>query len=226
MFLFSPQYLMFMLPAILLVIYSQIKVKGTYAKYSQVRTRLGYSGAQVAREMLDRAGMSNIRVESSKGWLSDHYDPNKKVLRLSPEVYQGQSIASLGIAAHETGHAMQDKTGYLFLKVRTGLFPVTSLGSQLGPFLVIFGVIFQFAGLINLGILLFSFAVFFTLVTLPVEFNASRRAVKQLVDGGYVSQDEVSGVRKVLSAAALTYVAAAAQAIMTLLYYLSLRGRR
>ena len=224
--LFHPNYFLYLMPAILLVIYSQYKVKSTFSKYSQVSTRNGYSGAQVARDMLDRAGLSEVPVEISSGKLSDHYDPLKKVLRLSQEVYQGRNLSALGVAAHEAGHALQDSRGYLPLKLRTGIYPATAFGSNLGPFLVILGFFMRSPGLINFGILLFSAAVLFTIITLPVEFNASRRAVKQLVKGGYVGQDEVAGVKRVLSAAALTYVAAAAQAIMTLLYYISLRNRR
>lgn len=222
----DPRYFVYVLPAVLLVIYAQMKVKSTFAEFSRYRTRLGYTGGEVARGLLDKAGLHDVPVEISRGWLSDHYDPMKKVLRLSPDVYQSNSVAAVGVAAHEVGHALQDQRGYLPLRMRTGLFPLTAAGSRLGPILVIMGVIFRFGGLINIGIVLFSAAVFFTLVTLPVEFNASRRAVAQLVQGGYLSEQEVVGVRKVLSAAALTYVAAAAQAIMTLLYYLSLRNRR
>lgn len=226
MLLFDPRYFIYVGPAILLVIFAQIKVKSTYSKYSQIGTKAGYTGSQVARDILDRAGLSNVPVEITKGMLSDHYDPMKKVLRLSPDVHNGRSIASLGVAAHEAGHALQDQHEYFPLKIRTGMFPVTSFGSQLGPILVIVGLFTRWPPLINAGILLFSFAVLFTIVTLPVEFNASRRAVKLLVNGGYIQGEEVRGIRKVLSAAALTYVAAAAQAIMTLLYLLSLRNRR
>jgi len=226
MIFFDPRYTLYVLPAIVLVIYAQIRVKSAFAQYSKCRTRLGYTGGQVAREILDKAGLVDVPVEMTRGWLSDHYDPLKKVLRLSPEVYQSNSVAAVGVAAHEVGHALQDQRGYVPLKMRTGLFPVTAVGSRLGPFLVIAGLFFRWSGLINIGILLFSAAVFFTIVTLPVEFNASGRAVKQLVQGGYVTDQEVQGVKKVLSAAALTYVAATAQAIMQLLYFLSLRNRR
>lgn len=216
-----------LIPAILLSLYAQYKVQATYKRFSQVGAASGLTGAQVARKLLDNNHLSDVPVEITPGKLADHYDPRTKVLRLSPEVYHGHSLASLGIAAHETGHAIQHAHAYFPLALRNGIFPVANLGSRLGFFLFFLGFIFGGNNfMIQLGILLFSFFVFFTLLTLPVEFNASSRAMEMLTDSGYLVQgEEAQGARKVLSAAALTYVAAAATAILQLLRMLLLRGR-
>jgi hypothetical protein len=226
MFYLDPQYLlMVVLPSLVLVGGAQLFVKSTFARYSQVRTSSGHSGAQVARRLLDRAGLSDVAIEEIPGELSDHYDPRSRVLRLSSPVARGQSVAAAGVAAHETGHAMQHATGYAPLAFRNGLVPVANFGSGLGPVMIILGFFTRFSGLITLGILLFAGAVLFQLITLPVELNASRRAVAVLAESGEVSRTEEGPVRTVLTAAALTYLAAALAAILQLLYFIGL-GRR
>lgn len=229
MLLFDPTYIVYMLPALVLGLYAQGKVKSTYAKYSKVANRRGLTGAQAARYILDSSGMSHIPVEHTSGQLTDHYDPRRKVLRLSDGVYNSRSVAALGIAAHECGHAIQHDTGYVPLSFRNNLFPVANIGSNLGVPLVIVAF-FLGAGhnvlgdmLFNIGILAYAMAVVFSVVTLPVEFNASSRAVAVLTDRGIVTTDESKHAKKVLNAAALTYVAATLSAIMMLLYLLGLR---
>lgn len=216
-----------LIPPVLLSLYAQLKVKTTFAKYSQVGTRSGFSGAEVAARILRDAGIPSsgvygssrgVAIEPVPGQLTDHYDPTSRVLRLSEPVYGGRSIAALGVAAHEVGHAIQHADGYTPMWLRSFVYPVSSIGSTLAWPLFFAGMIFPaFPQLMSIGIALFTFAVFFTLVTLPVEFNASRRALAALSRGGYLTSDELAGARKVLSAAALTYVAAAAMAIMELL---------
>jgi Zn-dependent membrane protease YugP len=220
-----------LIPALIFTIYAQFKVKSTFNKYLDYQASSGMTGAQVARALLNRSNLHEVPIELTPGTLSDHYDPRSKILRLSPEVYHGRSLASIGVAAHETGHAIQHSNAYVPLSIRNGIFPVASLGSNLGYILFFIGLIFGGGGgasrfLIDLGIILFSFFVFFTVLTLPVEFNASNRALTLLADGGYLRQgEEISGARKVLSAAAMTYVAAAATAILTLVRMLLIRGR-
>ena len=231
-------YLIFMLPAILFAFWAQWKVKSTYAKYAEVGTRSGLSGAEVAAHILHDAGIevsgnptavpgrAACAIESVPGELTDHYDPRDRTLRLSDDIYAGRSVAALGIAAHEVGHAIQHARLYAPLMLRTVVYPVCSLGSTLAWPLFIIGFMFHFPILIPLGIALYIFAVFFTVLTLPVEFNASRRALQCLSSGGYLTSDELAGARKVLTAAALTYVAAAAMAILELVRMLVLsRGR-
>lgn len=226
MFFLDPQYLlMVVLPSLVLVGGAQLFVKSTFARYSQVRTTSGHSGAQVARRLLDRAGLSDVAIEEIPGELSDHYDPRSRVLRLSSPVARGDSVAAAGVAAHEAGHAMQHATRYAPLAFRNGLVPVANFGSGLGPVLIILGFFMRFSGLVTLGIVLFAGAVLFQLITLPVELNASRRAVAVLAESGEVSRTEEGPVRTVLTAAALTYLAAALSAILTLLYFVGL-GRR
>lgn len=226
---FDPVYILLILPALLLAIWAQVKVKGSYGKFSRVPLRSGLSGAQVAQQILQSFNLFEVRIEQVPGNLTDHYDPRTKVLRLSPGVYQGRSIASAGIAAHEVGHAIQHGQGYFPLHLRSAIYPMTALGSNLAMPLFIIGFIFSALplgrGMMMLGVLLFTFSVFFTLVTLPVEFNASSRALHALEGFGYLAPDEMRGARKVLSAAALTYVAAAAMAILQLVY-MFLRARR
>ncbi|MFB3908609.1 MAG: zinc metallopeptidase [Candidatus Eisenbacteria bacterium] len=221
---FDPMYLLIVGPAFLLSIIAQIWVKSAFSRFSKVGLRTGMSGAEAASRILQRAGV-NVRVERVGGFLSDHYDPRTRVLRLSPDVYEGRSLASVGVAAHEAGHALQHATGYALLQFRTAIVPVTQIGSQLAFPLLFIGLIFQSLGLVYAGILLFSFAVLFQIVTLPVEIDASRRAL-QLVrsEGIVVSDEESSGARKVLTAAAMTYIAAAASAILTLIYFLLRAG--
>ena len=225
----DPMYFVFALPPMLLGLWAQFKVKSAFNKYSQVRTQSGMSGAEAARRILQRGGLGNVTIETSQGMLSDHYDPGKKTLRLSEQVYSQQSIASVGVAAHEAGHAMQDKSGYAPLQLRSFMVPAVTVGSNIGPILFMAGMFL--AGTIGTtlawaGIILFGGTALFALVTLPVEFDASRRAKELLVSQGIVSSAEMKGVNAVLDAAALTYVAAAAQAIMQLVYFLSVMNRR
>jgi Zn-dependent membrane protease YugP len=225
MFFFDPWYLIIALPGLLLGLYAQMKVKRNFNKYSQVRTARGVTGAQVARDLLDSQGLQNVRVEEVQGFLSDHYDPRSKVLRLSPGVYRSNSVAAAGIAAHEMGHALQDAKMYAPLTLRSAMVPSVQIGSYAGPLLFIIGM-FIHPSLAWLGLILFGATVLFSLVTLPVEFDASKRAKQLLVNQGVLASRELEGVNKVLDAAALTYVAAALQSIMTLLYYASfLTGR-
>lgn len=229
MFYFDPAYLVFALPPMLLALWAQFRVKSAFSKYSQVRTQSGLTGAQAAMQLLSRGGLGNVSVEMTHGMLSDHYDPQSKVLRLSKDVYNLPSIASVGVAAHEAGHALQDKTAYFPLAIRSALVPAVSLGSWLGPILFMAGLFLHGvlgSSLAWVGLILFGGTTLFALVTLPVEFDASRRAKELLVSQGIVSQREMEGVNAVLDAAALTYVAAAAQAIMQLLYYITIMNRR
>jgi len=215
-------YLLFSLPALLLGFWAQIKVKGAIQKYSKIRTLTGYSGADVARRMLDSNGLRDVKIEETRGFLSDHYDPSSKTLRLSPENYRGNSVAAAGIAAHESGHALQHQENYFPLTIRSAMVPSVQIGSWLGPIIFIAGLLLNWINLAWVGIFLFGASALFALVTLPVEFNASNRAKAWLSTSGMIYQDESIGVKKVLDAAALTYVAAAIQAISTLLYYVFL----
>ncbi|MBY6276166.1 MAG: peptidase [Symbiobacterium thermophilum] len=224
--MFDPT-MIFLLPAIILVIWAQARVRSSFNEWSQVGTRSGVTAAQVARDILDRHGLTDVPVERVRGYLSDHYDPQKRVVRLSDSTYSSNSIAAIGVAAHEVGHAIQHELSYTPLQVRNLIWPVARIGDSLGPFLVIIGLIFGgYSGqmLMDIGILLFLGAVLFYLITLPVEFNASSRAVEILETGGYMTREEVAGARKVLNAAALTYVAGAATAIMSLVRLLFLRS--
>lgn len=222
--IFDPLYIIMIAPALLLSIFAQMKVKASYSKYSKVPTYRGITGAQAAREILLAEGIHDVAIEQSRGFLSDHYDPRSRVLRLSESVYAGNSLASVGVAAHEAGHAIQHAQGYAPLRMRSALVPVSSIGSNLAWPLLIIGFIFMAKSLIMAGIIFFSLAVLFQLITLPVEFNASSRALQALPASGILSDSEVAGARKVLSAAALTYVAAAAAAVVQLLYFLLRAG--
>lgn len=222
--IFDPLYIIMIAPALLLSIFAQIKVKSSYSKYSKIPTYRGITGERAAREILRSEGIHDVDIELSRGFLSDHYDPRTKTLRLSESVYSGDSLASVGVAAHEAGHAIQHARGYMPLKMRSALVPISSLGSNLAWPLIIIGFIFMAKSLILAGIVFFSLAVLFQLVTLPVEFNASFRALQALPAAGILSDTEVMGARKVLSAAALTYVAAAASAVLQLLYFLMRAG--
>ncbi len=212
-------YLLFSLPALLLGFWAQAKVQGAFKKYSQVRTYAGLTGAEVARRFLDSNGLNNVQIEQTRGFLSDNYDPRGKVLRLSPDVYQSNSVAAAGVAAHEAGHAVQDATGYAPLALRSVMVPAVTVGSWLGPIMFIVGLLLQFTPIAWAGLILFGAVAVFALVTLPVEFNASARAKAWLATSGVIYNQENKGVNAVLDAAALTYVAAAIQAISTLLYY-------
>ncbi|HEY8415614.1 MAG TPA: zinc metallopeptidase [Thermaerobacter sp.] len=223
---FDALYWLMIGPALLLALWAQGKVSSAYERYSRVRAVNGLTGAQVAESLLRSAGIHDVRVEPIRGHLTDHYDPRKKVVRLSEGVYYGSSVAAQGIAAHEVGHALQHATGYVWLGLRNAIIPATQFGSQLAFPLFFLGLIMSSPPLQNLGILLFSVAVAFQVITLPVEFNASARALASLAGGGYLQPAEVRGARSVLQAAALTYVAAMVMAVMQLLYLLSLRDRR
>jgi uncharacterized protein len=206
--------------------YAQSKVKSTFNKYLKIRNSYGHTGYEIARRILDANGLQDVPVELVGGRLSDHYDPRKRVLRLSQDVYNSNSLASVGVAAHECGHAIQHLEGYAPLIVRNAIAPVASIGSQASWLFIIGGLVFGFVGLIDIGILLFSAAVAFQVITLPVEFNASTRAIALLEGNGLVPSNEIGPAREVLRAAALTYVAATFAAIMQLVRLLVLRGRR
>ena len=216
-----------MLPFLIFTMYAQNRVKSTFRKYLQVPNRKGLTGFDVARMILDRNGLSNIQIErSTRGSLSDHYDPMKKVVRLSNEVYSGRSISSISVAAHEVGHAIQHSQAYMPLTFRSMLAPVASIASK-SVFMIIFaGIIFGITGLIDLGIIVFSVVLIFQIVTLPVEFNASSRALVQLRSQGLVYDDEIINSKRVLNAAALTYVAAVAASVGQLMRLLLIRGSR
>lgn len=208
---------------------AQFRVNSTFQKYAKVANSRGLTGADVARQMLESAGIRDVRVERIAGNLTDHYDPSHKILRLSEAVYGSQSVAALGVVAHETGHAIQHAENYSFLWARSAMVPCTNLGSRLSIPLVIIGLLINSGWsyyLMMAGIVLFSFTVLFTLVTLPVEFDASRRALHMLEGQNYLYDSELSGAKKVLTAAAMTYVAAAATAIVNLLRLLSLVSSR
>ncbi|MCB0021936.1 MAG: zinc metallopeptidase [Caldilinea sp.] len=228
MWFFDPIYLLFAIPPLLLGLWAQFRVQSAFRNYSKVRTGNGLTGAQAARAILDANGLQTVTVERVGGSLTDHYDPRGKVLRLSESVYATPSVAAVGVAAHEAGHALQDKQHYGPLRLRSAIVPAVNIGSWLGP--IIFMVGFFMSGAAGdtialIGLLFFAMTAIFALVTLPVEFNASKRAKQQLASTGLLSPQEIGGVDKVLDAAALTYVAAAVQAIMTVLYYVSLMSR-
>jgi hypothetical protein len=225
---FSPYWLLFALPGLILSIWAQSKVRGTVKKYNKVPTARDVTGAEVARTLLDDQGLYDVSIEEGRGFLSDHYDPRSKTLRLSKEIYHTPSIAAAGIAAHEMGHALQQASGYFPLQIRSAFVPVARFGSSLAPWLFIAGFLLRFTALAWFGVVLFGIAVVFTLVTLPVEFDASRRAKKLLVNNGVLIGNEIKGVDKVLDAAALTYVAAAVAAVGQLVYYVFMLsgGRR
>ena len=223
---FDPTYFLVLIGAVL-CLWAQFRVSSTYNKYAKVRSRTGMTGAQAAQKILQMSGIYDVRIEHIGGSLTDHYDPSNKVLRLSDTVYGSTSVAAIGVAAHECGHAVQHDKGYAPLQIRSALVPAANIGSKAGIPLIILGA---FLGmnqlLIQIGIWVFALAVLFQVVTLPVEFNASGRALAMLGDYGMMERDEVSGCKKVLRAAALTYVAAAASAILQLLRLVLLFGRR
>jgi uncharacterized protein len=232
MFFFDPVYFLFLLPGILLAAWAQWRVRRAYDEASRIAPQNGMSGAEAANEVMHAAGVEGVGIQPVAGYLSDHYDPGSKVLRLSEGVYQERSLAALGIAAHEAGHAIQDNRGYSPLVIRNALVPMANFGSQAAWFIMFAG--FAAAGfmheftigrvLVYLGIAAFSVTVLFQLVNLPVEFDASRRAKIALVDGGLITADEQHYVSKVLNAAALTYVAATLTSLLTLLYFLVRSG--
>lgn len=228
---YNLDYLIFMMPALIIVMLAQMNIKSTFARYSRMASSRGITGEQVARRILDAGGLNSVRVERVAGNLSDHYDPRSHVVRLSDATYAKSSVAAIGVAAHEVGHALQHAAGYAPLQLRNAIIPVTHIGSQLSVPMIILGYILALPGLVTVGIAAFSLLVAFQLVTLPVEYNASRRAVGLLESMDILYGEELSGAKKVLNAAALTYVAALLQALTQLLYYASRygggrRGRR
>lgn len=217
---FDPLYFIILAPGLALSLYATFRTKSTFSKYSKVGSRSGLTGAAAAELMLKRHGVNGVRIERSGGWLSDHYDPSKKALRLSEDVYSSQSLSAIGVACHEAGHAMQDAQGYSMLGLRTALVPATNFSSTFAYILLIAGVFLQFTGLIFLGVCLFSVGVVFSLITLPVEWDASRRAKVAMDEAGMLSPEENRHASKVLNAAFLTYLAAAVTSVLTLVYYL------
>jgi len=224
----DPLYWMLMLPALLFSIAASFMTKGTFSKYAKVRAYSGLTGAQAAERMLRAHGVYDVQVEQTQGFLSDHYDPSRKVLRLSPEVYGSQSLAAVGVACHEAGHALQHAANYAPLAIRSALVPVASFGSTASYWIIFAGFLLQHGplgmGLVKLGIVLFGAAVLFSIVTLPVEWDASARAKTHMVAAGIVSPGQERQAGAVLNAAFMTYLAAAASALMTLLYYLIRSG--
>ncbi|WP_415339132.1 zinc metallopeptidase [Clostridium perfringens] len=220
----DPTYLI-LIPAILISAWAQFKVSSTFNQYSTVRSINGYTGAQVARILLNDAGLQEVEIQQVPGRLSDHYDPRAKVLRLSSDVYGSTSVASIGVAAHEVGHAIQDKESYSALVFRNAIVPVVNFSSSLSWILFFIGILLSYSTLVTIGIILFSVVVLFQLVTLPVEFNASSRALKLLEARGILYDKEVDGARKVLSAAALTYVAATLMAVLQLVRLIAISNR-
>ena len=225
MFYFDPTYL-WVLPGLLLGLWAQAKVKSAYQKYSMVPTQRGQSAAQAIRKMLEKEGAGNVIIAPTSGTLTDHYDPRSNTLRLSQGVYDSASVAALGIAAHEAGHALQQKENYPFLALRSMMVPVVNFGSRLAWPIFLVGILSSWQPLMIAGIILFALVVLFSLVTLPVEFDASRRAMRMLTDTGYLTQTEEDGARKVLNAAAMTYVASFVSALLQLLRLLALANRR
>ena len=225
MFFWDPTFAL-LIPCIILALYAQSKVKRTYAKFSQVRSAAGITGAEAARRLLRENGIVDVAVEEVEGVLSDHYDPRDKTVRLSSDIYRGHHLAGLAVAAHEVGHATQHANGYFPLNVRHSFLPVANIGSWAAFPLFMIGFFLNTPLLMDLGILFYAAVLAFQVITLPVEFNASSRAMAQLVDGRYLATEEGVLARKVLNAAALTYVAATATALMHLVRLLILRGDR
>ena len=224
---FDYYYLVLVVPTLILSVIAQCMVKSTFSKYSRIRCTKNITGRDAARLIMDTNSITNVKVEPVKGSLTDHYDPGRKMLRLSEPVYSRPSIAAVGVAAHEAGHAIQHAKGYAPLVLRSTLVPVANIGSSLGPWMAIAGIFFSVPLLINIGILLFGGAVIFYVITLPVEFNASARAIAILRKGNILTGEELRGVKKVLTAAALTYVASALTAIMSFLRLILIsRGNR
>ncbi|MBQ3118338.1 MAG: zinc metallopeptidase [Clostridia bacterium] len=226
MFYFDNYYLLLVVPAIIISVVAQIKVQSTYGKYSKVFAKGTKTATEVTRAILDMNGLQNVQIEAVSGKLSDHYDPRTNVIRLSDSVRGDVSVASIGVAAHEAGHAIQYAQGYAPIKLRNTVLPVANLGSRLSIPLILLGIILSFDPLISIGILLFSTVLFFQLITLPVEFNASKRAIKTLDENNILDGEELAGAKKVLSAAAMTYVAAVVVSAMQLLRLVLINRRR
>lgn len=218
--IFDPMYFVFILPGLALSIWASARVKSTFNKYSQVRSLRGFTGAEAAQELLRGAGITDVRIVRSHGVLSDHYNPITKTLALSEPVYNSDSIAALGVATHEAGHAIQHARQYAPLWIRSALVPTANIGSSLGYFVMLIGLFMASTNMVLVGAVLFSAVLLFQIVTLPVEFNASNRAKALVVEQGIVTMQERKGVDAVLNAAALTYVAAAVSTLLTLLYFL------
>ena len=225
MIFFSPIYLFLVaIPSLLIALWAQAKVKNAMAKYNRVANRSNLTGAQAARKILDSKGLVNVKITTTKGWLGDHYNPVSKELRLSPGIYSGKSLAAVGIAAHEAGHALQQATKYIPLALRGIIVPMASISNFAWPLLII-GIIFKMTMLVYVAVIFFFAIVILQIINLPVEYNASRRAKQALINCNIVTNDESEGVKNVLNAAALTYVAAALGSILQLLYFIGL-GRR
>lgn len=212
-------------PALIISMYAQFKVNSTFQRYSKVFSRRGITGAETARTLLDGAGLYDVPIELVHGKLTDHYDPTRRILRLSEDVYYGNSVAAIGVAAHETGHAIQHKESYSPLMIRNTIFPIVNISSSASWFLFFIGLVFSIPSLTQLGIILFCAVVIFQIITLPVEFNASARAIRILDSKGVLDKDEIYGAKKVLKAAALTYIAAVLTAISQLLRLIALSNK-
>lgn len=226
MFYFDPYYLYFILPAMIIAIIAQVNVKSSFAKYSKINNYRGYTGYDIARKILDQNDLHNVRIEKIAGSLTDHFDPSAKVVRLSETVYNSTSVAAIGVAAHEVGHAIQHNVGYFPIKIRTAIIPLTNIGSSFAIPLTIAGIIFSFEPLVTIGIFLFVAVVVFQLVTLPVEFDASARALRTIREDNILeTKEEYNGAKKMLQAAALTYVAALIVAVANLLRLILLANR-
>lgn len=225
-FYFDYYYILFVIPPLIFAAWAQFKVKSTFHKYAGYHSGQGYTAVMIARLILDQNGLFHVKIEMTSGNLTDHFDPRANVIRLSESVYHSTSVASIGVAAHEVGHAIQYSKGYLPIKIRNAVIPLTNIGSTLAFPLAILGVIFSFEPLITIGIWLFIAVVFFQFITLPVEFNASRRALNTLKNDHILVGEEYTGAKKVLTVAALTYVGALLVAVGNLLRLLALTGRR
>lgn len=223
--IFNLNYLLYMLPALLLGLIAQLYVNASYSRWSQEQNQVGMTGAQVAQRLMDRHGMYDLKLKGAPGRLTDHYDPRNKVLSLSQDIAQRPSVAAMAITAHEMGHAQQDNDNYLPMRLRTALVPMVNIGTNLGWIFIMLGLFLQISGLAWIGVIAFSAGAVFSIATLPVELNASRRARAMLQSSGMIStSEEEKGVRQVLNAAAMTYVAAIATSILQLLYFVSLAG--
>ena len=222
---FDETYLI-LIPAMIFALFAQINVKSTFNKYSRKNNARGLTGAEIARQILDANGLYNVRIEHISGSLTDHFSPNENVVRLSDDVYGKSTIASAGVAAHEVGHAIQHSVGYAPIKIRNAIIPVTQIGSSISMPIFIIGIALSFKPLVTAGILLFSAVVFFQLITLPVEFNASRRALKTLESKNILEGDELKGSAKVLRAAAMTYLAALFSSLASLIRLIAISNRR
>jgi hypothetical protein len=222
--IFDPMYLLFILPGLALSLWASFRTKSAFSKYSKVRSMNGYTGAQAARMLLDRAGLQDVKIGRSHGILSDHYNPMTRSLALSEPVYDSPSLAAIGVATHEAGHAIQHAEHYKPLWLRSLLVPTANIGSSIGYFVMLMGLMFASQGMVLIGAVLFGMVLLFQVVTLPVEFDASARAKQLIVAQGIISPTEREGVDRVLNAAALTYVAAAVSTLLTLLYFLLRAG--